>query len=114
VIARRRARRQLDGGDRRRPLRPSRTSHHRRGAEAAQHVAAQAGTDPQLTAPGARSIAIVHPVTAHGKGRTRRLIVVPHETISADSIRQSRWRVTVAKAERRHDGWVVSRWEPQP
>jgi hypothetical protein len=54
----------------------------------------------------------------HTIGEARRLPSTspprPHETISADSIRQSRWRVTVAKAERRHDGWVVSRWEPQP
>lgn len=82
--------------------------------DAAQQVAAQADTDPQLTAPGARSIAIVHAVTAYGRGRKRRLIIVTHETVTADPIRDSRWRVTVAEAERREVGWAVSRWEPQP
>ena len=82
--------------------------------DAAQRVAAQAGTDPQLTAPGARSIAIVHAVTTHGRGRSRRLVIVTHETVTAEPVRQARWRVTLATAERRVGGWIVSRWEPQP
>lgn len=61
-----------------------------------------------------RSIAIVHAVTAHGSGRKRRLIIVTHETVTADPARAARWRVIVAETEHREGGWVVSRWEPQP
>ena len=82
--------------------------------DSAQQVAAQASTDQQLSAPGARSIAIVHAIATRGTGRRRRLIVVTHETVTADATRTARWRVTIAEAQRRRNGWVISRWEPQP
>ena len=80
----------------------------------AEQVAAQAGTDPQLSAPGARSVAIVHAVAIRGVGPRRRAIVVTHETLTADGLTDARWRVTVAVVRRQGDGWVVAKWEPQP
>ena len=80
----------------------------------AEQVAAQAGTDPQLSAPGARSVAIVHAVAIRGTGPRRRAIVVTHETLTADGLTEARWRVTVAVVRRQGDGWVVAKWEPQP
>jgi hypothetical protein len=80
----------------------------------AQRTAAQATTDPQLTAPGAKSIAILHAVVPRAGGPNRRLLVVTHETLTADGVRQTRFRVTLAEAQKLGDGWVLSRWEPQP
>lgn len=80
----------------------------------AQKIAASAVTDPALSKPGAKSIAIVHAATATGTGPRRRVIVVTHETLVADGLRHARWRVTITEAVRHGDGWTISRWEPQP
>jgi hypothetical protein len=80
----------------------------------AQRIAAQATTDPQLRAPGAKSIAILHAVVPRGGGAHRRLLVITHETVVGDGLRQARFRVTLAEAQQVGEGWVLSRWEPQP
>ena len=80
----------------------------------AERVAAQAPTDRQLTTPGAKSIAILHAVVPRGGGPHRRLLVVTHETLVADGLRQARFRVTLAEAQQVGKGWVLTRWEPQP
>jgi len=80
----------------------------------AQRVAAQATTDPQLSGPGARSIAVLHAVVPRGSGPHRRLLVVTHETVVADGTRTARFRVTIAEAQQVGDGWALARWEPQP
>lgn len=79
----------------------------------ARQSAARLPTDPQLV--GTRSIGTVEAiVTRTTTGRGRHLMVVTHETLSGDGVRDRRWRVTLATVERRAGGWVVSRWEPQP
>jgi hypothetical protein len=80
----------------------------------AQRVAAQAATDPQLTAGRSRSVAVLHAVVPRGGGPQRRLLVVTHETLITDELRQARFRVTLAEAQHVGEGWVLSRWEPQP
>lgn len=80
----------------------------------AQRIAAQATTDPQLRAPGTKSIAILHAVVPRGGGAHRRLLLVTHETLIADGVRHARFRVTLAAAQQVGEGWVLSRWEPQP
>ena len=80
----------------------------------ARQAAARARTDPELNAPGAKSIAIVHGAIARGTGVRRRVLVITHETLIADGLNDARWRVTVAEAKRQGHGWIISRWEPQP
>ena len=80
----------------------------------AQRTAVQATTDPALGAPGARSVAVLHAVVARGSGPHRRLLVVTHETLVADGVRQARFRVTIAEAQQVGEGWALARWEPQP
>ena len=82
---------------------------------AARESAARLTTDAQLAAPGARSTGAVEAVATRSVAAARReLIVVTRETLTADGLREQRWRVTLATAERRRRGWVLSRWEPQP
>lgn len=78
----------------------------------AERVAAQATTDPDLA--DAKSISIVHAVTATGTGDRRRLIIVTHETLTGPDLRSARWRVTLAEATRTPRGWVLADWAPQP
>lgn len=33
---------------------------------------------------------------------------------AVDGLRDTQWRVTLARTERHGDGWPLSRWEPQP
>ena len=87
------------------------TGQARRDAE---RTAAQATTDPQLTGPGAKAVAILHAVVSRGSGPQRRLLVVTHETLRADGLTEARFRVYLAEAERHAGGWVLARWEPQP
>ena len=82
------------------------TGQARRDAEAA---AAQLPTDAQLDA--TQSEGSVHAIT---RTTRRDLIVVTRETLTGTGLRQTRWRVTLARAERLGDGWLLSRWEPQP
>ena len=80
----------------------------------ARASAARLPTDPQLA--DARSTGTVEAIASASPrdDRQRRLIVVTRETVVADGLREARWRVTLATAERRAGGWVLSRWEPQP
>jgi type IV secretory pathway VirB10-like protein len=81
----------------------------------ALEAAARLQTDPQLAAPGARSTATVEAVAnRHPSDARRELLVVTRERVSADGLDETRWRVTLATAERRSGGWALSRWEPQP
>jgi hypothetical protein len=78
---------------------------------AAKRSAAQLPTDPQVTAPGARSTGTVQAI-AHQTAT--RLIVVTRETLNADGLRETRWRVTLAEVRRQGARWALARWEPQP
>lgn len=82
------------------------TGHARRDAEAA---AARLPTDPQLDSTQSEGS-----VKAIARTTRTDLIVVTRETLTGDGLRQTRWRVTLARAERHGDGWLLSRWEPQP
>ncbi len=77
----------------------------------AQRTAAQATTDPHLSAPGARSSAVLQAAIPRAGGR---FLVVTHETLVADGLREARYRVTLAEAQKVRDGWVLRRWERQP
>ena len=61
----------------------------------AQRAAAQLPTDPQLTAPGAGSTATVEAIVRR-VGDPRRLLVVTRETLHADGLTQTRFRVYLA------------------
>ena len=79
----------------------------------ARQSAARLPTDPQLA--GTRSTGTIEAIATRDTARgAHRLIVVTHETLSGDDLRERRWRITLATVERRAGGWVVSRWEPQP
>lgn len=81
----------------------------------AHESATRLPTDAQLSAPGARSTGVVEAIaTRSATARRRDLVVVTHETLSTDGLREARWRVTLAAAERHGRGWVISRWDPQP
>ena len=81
----------------------------------ARESAARLLTDSQLAAPGARSSGTVEVIATRSPGaRRRELVVVTREALMADGLREQRWRVTLATAERRPGGWVLSRWQPQP
>lgn len=81
----------------------------------ARDTAARLPTDPQLSAPGARSTGTVESIESRASERGRReLVVVTRETVIADGLREKRWRVTLVTAQRVDAGWVLSRWEPQP
>jgi hypothetical protein len=82
------------------------TGEARRDAEA---TAARLPTDPQLDATQSEGS-----VKAIARTTRSDLIVVTRETLTGDGLRQTRWRVTLARAERHGDGWLLSRWEPQP
>jgi hypothetical protein len=76
---------------------------------------ARLSTDPQMTAPGARSTGTVEAITTRRAApRERQLLVVTHETVVADGLRDDRWRVTLAAVHRRFDGWAIVSWDPQP
>jgi hypothetical protein len=79
-----------------------------------RQAAAQAGVDRQQR--DARSSATVEAISVRGRGARRRALVVTRERIVAPDlpVEDRRYRVTVALLERRADGWVISRWAPQP
>jgi hypothetical protein len=56
---------------------------------------------------------VLRGIAANGDPSTP-LLVVTHETVVADGMSATRYRVTVAEARRASDGWRISRWEPQP
>ena len=80
----------------------------------AQRAAAQAITDPQLATGQVRSITVLHAVVPRGDGPHRRLLVVTHETLIGDGLREARFRVVLAEAQQVGEGWTLSRWELQP
>jgi hypothetical protein len=81
----------------------------------ARESAARLPTDNRLGASETRSTGTVEAVTTRAaSARRHQLIVVTHETLVGDGLRDERWRVTLATVERRSGGWVLSRWEPQP
>ena len=81
----------------------------------ARQSAARLPTDGQLTSARTRSSGTVEAVAARSRGtREREFVVVTHEIVISDGLRDDRWRVTLATAELRIRGWVISRWEPQP
>jgi hypothetical protein len=65
---------------------------------------------------GARSSATVEAIDVRGQGLRRRALIVTRERIEAADLPGEGWRyrLTVAAVERRADGWVISRWVPQP
>ena len=79
-----------------------------------RQAAAPAAVDRQQR--GARSSATVEAIRVRGRGARRRALVVTRERIVAPDLpfEGRRYRVTVALLERRADGWVISRWAPQP
>lgn len=81
----------------------------------ARESAARLATDSQLSAPGARGSGTAEVIaTRSSDPRRRQLLVVTRETLRADGLHETRWRVTLATAERHRGGWALSRWEPQP
>jgi hypothetical protein len=64
----------------------------------------------------ARSSARVETTSVHGHGSWRRALVVTRERVVAPDLPAQGWRyrVTLASLERRPQGWVISRWAPQP
>jgi len=79
-----------------------------------RQAAAQSPVDRQQR--GARSRATVEAISVRGHGPHRRALVVTRERIIAPDLPPEgrRYRVTAAELERRPDGWVISRWAPQP
>jgi hypothetical protein len=79
-----------------------------------RQAAAQSSVDRQQR--GARSRATVQAISVRGQGPRRRALVVTRERIIAPDLPPEGWRyrVTAAELERRPDGWVISRWAPQP
>ena len=77
-------------------------------------AAAQALNDGQQG--GARSRATVEAARVRGTGERRVALVVTRERVAAPDLPSAGWRyrVTTATLERRPDGWVISRWAPQP
>ena len=77
-------------------------------------AAAQALIDGQQG--GARSRATVEAARVRGTGERRVALVVTRERVAAPDLPSAGWRyrVTTATLERRPDGWVISRWAPQP
>jgi hypothetical protein len=63
-----------------------------------------------------RSSASVEAINVGGSGPRRRALVVTRERIEAPDLPAEGWRyrVTLAAIEHRPDGWVISRWVPQP
>ncbi len=80
----------------------------------AAQAAAQLPTDPQLTAPGARSHTTIQAITTHPRGTQRDLLLVVRERLHADGLTQDRLRVIKATAQRHRDGWALTQWQPQP
>jgi len=79
-----------------------------------RQAAAQAGVDRQQR--DARSSATVETISVRGRGARRRALVVTRERVVAPDVPAEGWRyrVAVALLERRADGWLISRWAPQP
>jgi hypothetical protein len=79
-----------------------------------RQAAAQSRVDRQQR--GARSRATVEAISVRGHGPRRGALVVTRERIIAPDLPSESWRyrVTAAELERRPDGWVISRWAPQP
>jgi hypothetical protein len=77
-------------------------------------AAAQAQVDRQQS--GARSRATVAAISVSGRGQRRTALMVTRERVEAPDLPSSGWRyrVSTAALERRPDGWVISRWAPQP
>ena len=77
-------------------------------------AAAQALTDRQQS--GARSSATVEATSVQDAGQRRVALVVTRERVTARDLPHAGWRyqVTTATLERRPDGWVISKWTPQP
>lgn len=86
----------------------------------ARTTAARLPTDRRLTASGSASTATVEAIARQGSERQRRardghrLVIVTRERLTADATITVRYRVTLATVVVRRDGWVLSRWEPQP
>jgi hypothetical protein len=79
-----------------------------------RQAAAQALTDRQQS--GVRSSATIEATSVEDAGRRRVALVVTRERVWARDLPSTGWRyrVTTATLERRSDGWVISRWAPQP
>lgn len=79
-----------------------------------RQAAAQAQVDRQQQ--GARSRASVQATHIQGKATRRQGLVVTKELVRAPGLPAQGWRyrVTLATVDRRPQGWVLSRWEPQP
>lgn len=74
-------------------------------------AAASLPTDPE---PTTHASGRLEAITERTRGDRSRLIVVTRETTRGDGLRDSRWRVTLATAEQRTGGWVLTEWQPQP
>jgi hypothetical protein len=79
-----------------------------------RQAAAQAAVDRQQQ--GARARASVETIDIHGQGPRRRALIVTRERLRARDLPAQSWRYRVALATVHHlpDGWVISKWEPQP
>jgi hypothetical protein len=79
-----------------------------------RQAAAQAQVDRQQQ--GARARASVEAIDIHDQGARRRGLIVTRERLRARDLPAQGWRyhVTLATVDQRPDGWVISRWEPQP
>jgi hypothetical protein len=79
-----------------------------------RQAAAQAGVDRQQQRARARTS--VEAIDVQDEGPRRPALIVTRELLRAPELPAQGWRyrVTLATVDQRPDGWVVSRWEPQP
>jgi hypothetical protein len=79
-----------------------------------RQAATEATVDRQQR--GARSQARLEATSVHGHGSRRRALVVTRERVAAPDLPVQGWRyrVTLVSLEHRPEGWLISRWAPQP
>jgi hypothetical protein len=79
-----------------------------------RQAATQAAVDRQQQ--GVRARASVETIDIPGQGPRRRALIVTRERLRARDLPAQDWRyrVTLATVDQHPDGWVISRWEPQP
>lgn len=97
-------------------LRKLETISRGRAREDFAQIATQARTDFQQTEAGARSVAKVKTVAVRGAGKVRRATIVTRVKVSGEELgdTDAEYEVTEATVKRIPDGWVITRWSPQP
>jgi hypothetical protein len=80
-----------------------------------RQTAASAGGDKQQTRAMMRSRSALEALVVRGRGEARTVLVVTRERVDGAGLpeQSERYRVTVARVERRGRKWVISGWTPQ-